>query len=90
MKKTLAITVLTYLISILFIWALYYQKPRPVDWHHLFAYLSLVGFSVLSISGFSLLISNERIIRRIHVSFALTTMITIISTFLTHKYALIY
>lgn len=79
---------LTYFAALSILGTYLLLNPAPLDYHHLFAYLTVVGFSGLL--GSATLIINDNRKRGLHLYFGLATTTTLVLTLLTHRYAILY
>lgn len=90
MRRAIITALGIYLVSIAIFWFLYYREPRAVDWHHLFAYLTLIGFTVLSITGALMRSEVNGRYKDLHVIAAISTSVTLIIAVLMYRYAMLY
>jgi cyanate permease len=60
----------------------------PLDYHHLFAYLTAVGFMGLTATAAVIKATNKR--RDLHLYFGIGTAVTLILTIYTFRYAILY
>lgn len=90
MREAAAISLSVYITSAAVFWAIYYREPRPVDWHHFSAYLTLVGFIMLSVSGALMKSGMNGRYKNLHLAAAVLTSLVLIATILLYKYAMLY
>ncbi|MBI5252894.1 MAG: hypothetical protein HY930_00625 [Euryarchaeota archaeon] len=90
MRDAIAISLSVYLASAALFWLAYYREPRAIDWHHLSAYLTLVGFIMLSVSAALMKSGTNGRYKNLHIAAAILTSLALIATILLYKYAMLY
>ncbi|MFQ6137274.1 MAG: hypothetical protein ACE5PM_08850 [Candidatus Hydrothermarchaeales archaeon] len=89
MRRAIVTSLEIYVVSSIIFSLLYYLKPRPLDWHHYFAYLTLVSFIALTITGAIMMRSDpEGRYRKLHIIFGIFASLALIATILTFRYGL--
>lgn len=79
---------LVYSTSTALHYLLYYR--RPVDWHQLFAYLTVIGFTGLVLSGALMLSKKSKRWKELHIIFGIVASITLVITLFMFRYAIPY
>lgn len=88
--KTIIQVFLVYAFSTAALYFLYYIKPRPIDWHHLFAYLTMIGLIGLLLSGAVMVSKRDKWWINLHIIFGVVTSITLVLTLFLFRYAIPY
>jgi hypothetical membrane protein len=90
MRRAVVTALEIYVGSAALLSILYFPRGRPIDWHHLSAYLTLVGFITLSITGSKMRSKEDGRYRDLHVVVAIFTSLMLMATILLYKYAMLY
>lgn len=90
MKRATITALEVYTISLLIFSFLYYMRPRLISWHHLFAYLTVVGLAGLSITG-AIMMRSDRggTYRKLHIVFGILACLFLMATIITFRYGAI-
>lgn len=88
--RSLIVVFLVYTLSTALLYLLYYRKPIPIDWHQLFAYLTVVGFISLVLSGAIMISKKDKRWKDLHIIFGIITSITLLVTLFLFRYAIPY
>jgi hypothetical protein len=89
MKRAIVTALEIYVGSLAFLSILYYPQRRPVDYHHLSAFATLVGFITLAITG-ALIRERKGDYRDLHLVVGVLTSLSLIATIMLYKYAMLY
>jgi branched-subunit amino acid transport protein len=86
--KDAEVLVGTYTAALLLFLFLSKGATVPLDYHHLFAYLTAVGFIALTSTG--AIIKGYNMKRGLHLYFGIATAVSLILTIYTYRYAILY